>query len=86
MFELQDLRPSPGGRQPRGVSDCTTVVISDANKIAGGSQNEGSSSLMRSLVEMNPKIVKLTKEAMEARQPVQPGPRVNTSGLSAQHP
>jgi hypothetical protein len=55
-LELQDLRPSPSGRQPRGVNDSTTVVIGDNNNIAGGSQNEGSS-LMRSLVEMGPKIV-----------------------------
>ena len=44
-LELQDLRPSPSGRQLRGVNDSTTVVINDNNKIAGGSQNEGSSSV-----------------------------------------
>ena len=63
-LELQDLRPSPDGRQPRGVNDSTTVVMSDTNKIAGGFQDEGSS-LMRSLVQMGPKIVELTNKLNE---------------------
>jgi hypothetical protein len=63
-LELQDLRPSPSERQPRGVNDSTTVVINDENRIAGGSQNEGSS-LVRSLVEMSPRIVELTNKLKE---------------------
>jgi hypothetical protein len=50
-FELQDLRPSPSEPLPRRVGDSTTVVIGDSNKIASGSQNEGSS-LVRSLFEL----------------------------------
>ena len=63
-LELQDLRPSPSGRQLRAVNDSTTVDISDNNAIAGGSQNE-ESSLMRSIVEMGLKIVELTNTLNE---------------------
>ena len=63
-LEQLDLRPSSSGRQPRGANNSGTVVINDTNKIAGGSQNEGLS-LMRSLVEMGPKIVELTNKLTE---------------------
>ena len=58
-LELQDLRPSLSGHQPRRANDSTTEVINDDNNIAGGSQN-GGSSLVRSLVELGPRIVELT--------------------------
>ena len=60
-LELQDLRPSPSARQPRGVNDSTTEVNNDDNNIAGGSQN-GGSSLVRSLVELSLRIVELTNK------------------------
>ena len=64
LLELRDLRPSPSGRQPRGINDsasCATMAINDTNKTTSGSQNEGSF-LMRSLVEMGSKIIKLTNK------------------------
>ena len=60
-LELQDLRPSPSERQPDAINDSTTVDINDHNKIAGGSQNKGSS-LVRPLVEMSPRTVELTNK------------------------
>ena len=65
-LELQDLRPSPSERRTHGVNvnDSTTGVINDDNKIPGGSQNEGSS-LVRSLVELSPRIVELTNKLNE---------------------
>ena len=67
LLELRDLRPSPSGRQPRGVNDsasCPTTAINDTYKITTGSQNDGSV-LMRSLVEMSSKIVELTNKPNE---------------------
>ena len=63
-LELQDLRPLPSGRQPRGINNSTAVVINDTNKIAGGSQNDGPS-LMRPLVEMGLKLLELTNKLNE---------------------
>ena len=66
-LDLQDLRPSPSGRQPRGVNDCTTVVINDGNKIDGGSQNKGSFLVCPS-VEMSTRIVELTNKLKEKKK------------------
>ena len=76
VLELQDLRPSPSGRQPRGVNDNTTMVINDANKAPSGFQNAGPF-LIRS---PSPKIVELTNK------PSEPAirDRLDRDGMSAQ--